>query len=453
MYILILGAGEVGFHTALQLSRENHNVVVVDHNPESLHVMNEYMDVPTLQGLASSPSILKEAGVREADLLIAVTNSDEVNLQACRFAKLISPSTTCIARVRNESYLNFMKETGLDHFAVDALINPEYEVARQISNLVRIPAVSFAADFAGGQVKLLGFKPPLTSPLVGRKMSDLHPPGAPEFLVAALDHGGKVVIPRGDALLRPGDQAYVVARREDLDQVLAHFGLNNDRVRKISLIGGGAISRQVALACRDLDLRVTIVVNDEEQGAGLAEEFPECLVLKGNYSDVTLWEEESLGQTDIFCAVTDNEEDNVLLALLGGKMGAGRTVARVANIGYVPLASSLGVDLVVSPRAVAAGAILRFLRRGKVLNISPLKDDAAEMMELTVQESSALVGRSLKDLALPAGILLTAVVRQEEIIIPQGNTVLRAGDDLVVFLMRNMVKKFEKLVSVKLEFF
>jgi trk system potassium uptake protein TrkA len=161
-----------------------------------------------------------------------------------------------------------------------------------------------------------------------------------------------------------------------------------------------------------------------------------------------LWEEEALGQADVFCAVTENEEDNVLLALLGHKMGARRTVARVANIGYVPLASSLGVDLVVSPRAVAAGAILRFLRRGKVLNVSPLKDDAAEMMELVVQDKSGLLGRSLKELRLPAGILLAALVRGEEVIIPQGSTALDSGDVLVVFLMRNMIKKFEDLYNL-----
>jgi trk system potassium uptake protein TrkA len=442
-----LGAGEVGFHTALQLSKENHHVVVVDHNPESLNAINEYMDASTLQGLASSPDILREAGLQEADLLIAVTNSDEVNLQACRFAKLISPSTLSITRIREESYLSFMKETGLENFAVDALINPEYEVAQQITGLVKTPAASSVADFADGRVKLLGLKPPLTSPLLGRKMSELHPPGAPEFLVAALDHGGKFIIPRGDDRLRSGDLAYVVARQEDLDQVVAHFGLNNDRVRKISLIGEGAISRQVALACRDLDLRITIVAREEAAGARLAGEFPECLVLKGDYADSSLWEEESLGQTDVFCAVTDNEEDNVLLALLGHKMGARRTVARVASIGYVPLASSLGVDLVVSPRAVAAGAILRFLRQGKVLNVSPLNDDAAEMMELALPDNSGLTGRSLRDLRLPAGILLTALVREGEVLIPQGSTTLAAGDTLVVFLMGNMVKKFENLCN------
>jgi trk system potassium uptake protein TrkA len=336
---------------------------------------------------------------------------------------------------------------GPDSFAVDSLINPEYEVAQQITALVHTPAASSVADFADGKVKLLGLKPPLTSILLGRKMSEIHPPGSPEFLVAALERAGKFLIPRGDDQLRSGDMAYVVARQEYLDQVVEHFGLNNDRVRKISLIGAGAISRQVALACRKLDVSVTIVVREEAAGARLAEELPECLVLRGDYADASLWEEEGLGQADVFCAVTDNEEDNVLLALMGRKMGARRTVARVANIGYAPLAASLGVDMVVSPRAAVAGAVLRFLRRGKVLHLSPLKDDAAEMMELELPENSRLIGHSLCDLRLPTGILVTALVREGEVLIPQGSTALAAGDSLVVFLMRHMIKKFEDLCA------
>ena len=453
MQILILGAGEVGFHTAMQLAREDHNVVVIDKNPENLRQISDYMDVQTVLGHASSPKVLEDAGINDADLLVAVTDSDEVNLQACHFAKLISPHTTRITRVRDEDYLTFMKEKGLAVFDVDGLINPENEVALQITNLVRVPAASFVADFADGRVKLLGLKPPLTSPVIGKTMSQLHPPGSPEFLVAALEQSGKVVIPRGDNVLHGGDQAYVVVRHENLDKVIQHFGINNDPVNKITLIGGGAISRQVALACQDLGLRVTIVARDEAVGNRLAEEFPGYLILKGDPDDLSLWEEEDLGNVDVFCAVTDYEEDNVLLALLGSKMGAKRTVARVANVGYVPLASSLGVDLVVSPRAAAAGAILRFLRRGKVLNVSPLQDDAAEMIEIVLQETSGLVGKPLKDLKLPNGILLGAMVRNGEVVIPAGNTVLQAGDDLVVFLMRDMLKKFEKLVSVKLEYF
>lgn len=453
MHIIILGAGEVGFYTAARLAAEKHEVVVVDLNSERLREVSEQMDVRTLQGMGSSPKVLREAGIGECDLLVAVTDSDEVNLQACYFAKLLSPNTTRIARVRATDYLSFINEIGLEVFSVHALINPEYEVAQQIVSIIKVPAAAWVADFVGGKVKLLGLKPPPTSPLLGRNMAKLHPPGSPPFLVAAIERAGRMLIPRGDDWLHMNDTAYVVVQEEELDKVCEHFGLANEPVKNIVIIGGGAIAQRLTMACRELEVHVTVVDQNPERCTMLANELSADLVLCGDGADINLLEEENLGKSDVFCVVTDNEEDNVLIALLGKKLGAKRIVARVANTGYVPLASSLGVDMVVSPRAAAAGAILRFLRRGKVLSISPLRDDAAELIELVAQDTSLLVNTPLKDLKIPTGILIAAVKHNDEVVIPTGNTVIHPGDDLVIFLMRSMMKKLEKLISVKLEFF
>ncbi len=455
MHVLILGAGEVGFYTALRLSSEEHEVVVVDLSPERLREISDQMDVRTLPGIASSPQVLKEAGIKDCDLLIAVTDSDEVNLQACHLAKLLSPSTTRLARVRAEDYLKFINEVGLETFSIHAIINPEYEVAQQIANLVKVPAATSVADFAGGKVKLLGLRLPATSKLLGKRMSELHPPGAPPFLVAAIERGGRMLIPRGDDWLHLDDQAYVVMRERELNDVCHHFGVANDPVKNIILVGGGSIAQRLTSICREFshDIHVTIVDQSADRCTFLANTSQANLVLCGNGADMNLLREENLGSSDLFCAVTDNEEDNVLIALLGKKLGAKRIVARVANAGYVPLASSLGVDLVVSPRSAAAGAILRFLRRGKILNVAPFKDDAAELVELVAQETSKVVNIPLKELKIPSGILLAAVVRGDETIIPSGSTIIQPGDKLVFFIMRSMIKKLEKLIAVKLEFF
>ena len=453
MHVLIIGAGEVGYHTALRLSREGHRVVVVDRNADNIRTINEQMDVQTLVGPGSSPLVLREAEVDQADLVVAVTDSDEVNLQACRFARILAPSATRVARIRNEDYLAFFEEMGAKAFDLDTVINPERELTAQILQFISVPAASSVADFAEGRVKLIGLKIPTTSPLVGRAMADLHPVGGPTFLVAAIERGGRTVIPRGSDVVLPDDVAYVVAKMEAIDEVMAHFGMQSSQVRSLIVVGGGGIGRLVAAGAAKRGIKVRVIEKDEARCEALVEQLGDVMVLHGNGTDLSLLEEENVGAVDVFAAVTDDEEDNVLIALLGKKMGAKRTIARVAHMGYVPLVSTLGLDLVVSPRFAAVGAILRHLRRGKVLSVAALKDEGAEVIEVEAQETSALVGKPLAEVKLPAGVLIAAVVREGEVLIPGGATVVQPGDHLVIFLLRKVLGKLEKLLTVSLEFF
>lgn len=453
MQILIIGAGEVGYHTALRLSREGHKVVVVDRKAENIRAINEQMDVQTLVGPGSSPQILREAQVDQADLVVAVTDSDEVNLQACRFARLLAPSATRVARIRDEDYLAFFEEMGPKAFDLDTIINPERELSSQILQFIAVPAASSVSDFAQGRVKLVGLKMPASSPLIGRSMADLHPSGGPTFLVAAIERAGHTVIPRGNDVLLPDDVAYIIAREEAVEEVMAHFGLQSTQVRNLIVVGGGGIGRLVAAGAAERGIKVRVIEKDETRCEALVEQLNDVMVLHGNGTDLSLLEEENVGAADVFAAVTDDEEDNVLIALLGKKMGAKRTVARVAHMGYVPLVSTLGLDLVVSPRFAAVGAILRHLRRGKVLSVAALKDEGAEVIEVEAQETSALVGKPLAKVKLPVGVLIAAVVRGEEVFIPDGNTVVEPGDHLVIFLLRKVLSKLEKLLTVSLEFF
>jgi trk system potassium uptake protein TrkA len=453
MNVLIIGAGEVGFHTALRLSREGHKVVVVDRDAEGIRKVNEQMDVQTILGPGSSPLVLRKAEVDQADLVVAVTDSDEVNLQACRFARILAPSATRVARIRSEDYLAFFEEMGAKNFDLDTVINPERELTAQIEQFIAVPAASSVADFAEGRVKLLGLKIPATSPLIGRSMADLHPAGGPSFLVAAIERGGSTIIPRGSDILLPEDVAYVVAREAAIDEVMSHFGLQSTQVRNLIVVGGGAIGRMVAVGAARRGIKVRVIERDEAKCEALVEQLKDVMVLHGDGTDLSLLEEENVGAADVFAAVTDDEEDNVLIALLGKKMGARRTVARVAHMGYVPLVSTLGLDLVVSPRFAAVGAILRHLRRGKVLSVAALKDEGAEVIEVEAQETSELVGKPLAQVKLPAGALVAAVVRGGEVLIPDGSTVVQPGDHLVIFLLRRVLGKLEKLLTVRLEYF
>ncbi len=453
MQVLVVGAGEVGFHTALRLSREGHKVVVVDRDPEAVRKVNEQMDVQTLVGPGSSPLILREAAIEEADLVVAVTDSDEVNLQTCRFAHLLAPACTRVARIRSEDYLEFFEEVGHQRLDLDTVINPERELASQITQFMAVPAASSVSDFAQSKVKLLGLKVPVTSPLAGKKLSQGHSPHGPAFLVAAIERGGRVIIPRGDDTLLSDDLAYVVAQEEAIDQVVTHFGLHSAPVKNLVVVGGGAIGRLVASQARARDIKVRIIEKDEEHCQRLVDQLDDVMVLHGDGTDLSLLEEENVGAADVFAAVTDDEEDNVLIALLGKKMGARRTIARVAHMGYVPLVSSLGIDLVVSPRFAAVGAILRHLRQGKVLNVASLKDDDTEVIEVEAQATSALVGRPLAQVKMPAGALVAAVIKNGRVLIPSGNTVVEPGDLMVIFLLRKVLRKVEKLLTVSLEYF
>ena len=240
MQILIIGAGEVGFHTALRLSREGHNVIVIDRDPERIRKINEQMDVQTVVGQGSSPSVLADAGISDSDLLVAVTDMDDVNLQACRFAGILAPSTTKIARIRSEDILKFMEQNGNRTLDVDTVINPEREVARQILQFISVPEASSVTDFADGRVKLLGLKIPVTSPLVGKSMAEMHSPAAPKFLVAAIERSGQVVIPRGEDVFLADDLAYVVTLADATGLVMEYLGLYSSPARNLVCGGRGA---------------------------------------------------------------------------------------------------------------------------------------------------------------------------------------------------------------------
>jgi trk system potassium uptake protein TrkA len=453
MKVLVLGAGEVGYHTALRLSREGQHVVLVDRDNQALRKVNDSMDVQTLLGEASSPRILREAGIDQVDLVVAVTDSDEVNLQACRFARLLAPAATRVARIRNIDYLEFIEDAGQATLDVDVVINPEREVANQIIEFLAIPAASSVTDFAEGQVKLLGLRLPATSPLVGKDMAQVRPSGGLPFLVVAIERAGQVIIPRGEDHLRTNDLAYVVVSENAITDVVAHFGLSNEPVRNLVVVGGGAIGSAVAQEARKRGIKSRIVEKNQDRCEVLVDSLKDVLVLNGDGTDLTLLEEENVGAADVFAAMTQDEESNVLMALLGKKLGAKRTIARVAHLGYVPMVSTLGLELVVSPRFAAVSAILRYLRKGKVLNVASLRDEGAEVIEVEAMPTSGVVGKPLADVKMPSGALVAAVIRGSNVMIPSGTTVVEPGDHLLIFLLRQVLGKVEKLLTVSLEFF
>jgi trk system potassium uptake protein TrkA len=284
-------------------------------------------------------------------------------------------------------------------------------------------------------------------------MAEAHPAGGPAFLVAAIERQGETIIPQGDDVLLAEDLAYISVRESEASALLAHFGLRNEPVRNLVIVGGGTMGQLAAEVAHNLGIKTRIIEKKPERCQELVDQLKGVMVLQGDGTDLTVLREENVGAADVFAALTDDEEDNVLIALLGKKMGANRTVTRVAHLGYVPLVNSLGLDLVVSPRFAAVGAILRYLRRGKVLSIASLKSGGAEVIEVEALETSGVVGKPLVHVKMPRGALVSALSRNGQVEIPTGNTVVLPGDRLVIFLLADVWRKVEKLLTVRLEYF
>ena len=456
MHIIIIGAGEVGSSLAQRLSQESKDVVIIDPVAERLRHVQELSDVQTIQGSGSSPSTLAKAGLDEADLLIAVTDSDEVNLVACLITHATYPSTTKVARVRNPEYYEKSDILGKDNLGIDLAINPEREAAQAITNLLEIPmGATDIANFAEGRVKLIGLNIEVGSPLAGRKLSMLPElnPDRNFLIVAIVRDDDNVIIPSGDDHLRVGDIVYSVTVPEGVNELFRVAGKEVDKVKRIMIVGGTNIGEYLARRFARKGFNTKLIDRDERRCEELAERYRGLTVIHGDGTNRDLLVQEGIEECDAFIGSTHDEEDNILMSLLASRTGARRVIPVVNRMTYAPLVSALGVDSVVSPRAVAVSSILGYIRAGKILSVRTLRNDVAEALEFIALETSDLVDRPLAQVKLPRGAIIGAVVRDDEIIIPTGADVLRAGDRVIAFASRKAIPKMEKALSVKVDFF
>jgi trk system potassium uptake protein TrkA len=449
---IIVGAGEVGFHIAQRLSEERHDVILIDKDPNKIKRVNENLDIQALLGPGTSAHLLKEAGITAASMLVAVTDSDEVNLVACMIARKLNPVMTKVARVRNDEYLDsnlFDRELlGIDH-----IISPELVMVRTIIDLLEVPGASEVIDFVEGRVKLIGLTVSKDSPLKGVRLSSL--PSLEEiFLVGAIVRGNTVFIPRGQDTIHEGDLVYLVLRREDVRSVLSNvFKLKQDPVSRVLIVGAGQAGTELAKALEKKKITVKIVDKDAEKCSALAETLERTIVINGDGTDRDLLLEENIGEMDFVVALTEDEENNVFVSLLAKALGAGRTITRISKLSYLPIVSTLGIDMVVNTRLSAVRAILQNIRKGKVISVAPLKGEYAEAIEAEALDTSDIVNVPLSKVGFPKGAILGTVVRGEQVIIPRGDTVVLPGDRLIIMALRNVIPKLEKLLTVKLEYF
>lgn len=451
MRIIIIGAGEVGYHIASRLIRERHDIIVIDQSVELVERVQEELDVMAYQGHGASPATLEAAGISEADMLIAVTNSDEVNLVACLLARQYGVQKR-IARMNNPDMRSSPLMEAGKFVGIDLLINPSQAVAEEIRRLVKAPGAEEAADFLEGRVKLLSFRVQAPAPIVRQRLRDFaarFDASSLPFLVAAIQRGRETLIPTGDTLIEPNDHLLVIGSGDLIRENLHLLGITPRQARKLFIIGGGRVGFNVAhiLEHDNADYDVKLLEQNAQRCRELASRLSHTLVLHSNATDLKILKEEGIADMDAVIVVTDDEGTNLISALLAKTHGARTVITLIKRPDLVPLVAALGIDAAISPRLITAGAILRHLRRGQVLSVFTSIHTEAETLEMAAMPRAKIVGRPLRKVKMPAGILIGAVAHDDDIIIPGGDTVIQANDRVIVFALPTVVSQAEKLFA------
>ena len=454
MKVVIVGAGEVGFHIARHLAHENKDVVVVDSDVDAIRRVSDSLDVQVFRGSGSSPVVLEEAGIKEAEILLAVTNSDETNLVACLVANLISPTTKKVARIRNadfDDYHDMFREYA-PH--IDTLINPDIEVVKTIDRLMRVPGAVDVGEFADGRVNFVGINPDKDTRLAGVRLSELHVNEEEQRpVIAAVIRDEELIIPRGKDRLKAGDLVYFICEKEKLLSTLSVFGKHVEPINRVLIVGGGRIGYRMAKMLDDRPFHTKIIERNPDRCVMLAQKLNKIVVLSGDGSDQGLLAEENIQDMDVVVTLTDDEETNILASLLARRMGARKTITQISKFSYFPLMNAIGIEQVVSPRLSAVNTILQHIRRGKVLSAISIKGEQAEVMEAVALETSDIVGKPLKSISFPQGVLVAGIMRKDQVIIPTGDSVISPDDRIIIFARRQAIPKIEKILAVKLEYF
>jgi trk system potassium uptake protein TrkA len=452
--IVIVGAGEVGYHIASRLALENKDVLVIDSDPGAIRRVAENIDAQTIVGSGSCPAVLEEAGIKEAEIILAVTNSDEANLVACLVANILSPSTKKMARIRGAEFDDYHEIFRGQAPFIETVINPEIEVVKTIERLMDVPGAVDVGAFADGEIKFVGIYLDMDSPLAGVQLSDLPQHlGDQQLLIAAVVREEEVIIPRGQDSLLAGDLIYFISQKDRLLETLTIFNKRAEPVKRVLIIGGGRIGYRLATLLERQSVYCKIIEKNADRCAQLAENLNKAVVLHGDGSDQGLLSEENIGEVDVVVTLTNNEETNILSSLLARRMGAGKAITKISKFSYFPLMTAIGIEQVVSTRLSAINTILQHIRKGKVLSAISLKGEQAEVLEAVALETSDIVGRPLKKINIPKGALVAGIVRRDQIIIPTGESIIKPGDRIIIFAKRNAINGIEKILAVRLEYF
>jgi trk system potassium uptake protein TrkA len=445
MKVIVIGAGEVGYHIAERLSHESHDIVVIERSPEVCRRVQENLGLPAIEADGSSPRALEEAGVRDAAMVIAVADVDEVNIVACAIANQYGVRTK-IARVRTIELGAHPILAGGKVLGIDLLINPNQVVADEILRVIKTTGAAEVADFAEGRVQLLGVKIGPHAPVVNRRLRDLRSvQSSLRFLVVGIARGEQLVVPTADTVVAAGDHVYVVSRREFIPDILVLLGRAQGTTKRVFIIGGGRIGLQVAQALDAEGLTVTVMERNRARCDELAKHLARARIIHGDGTHVRRLLEEGISEADAVATITDDDPANLLAALLGKRHGAKKAIALFKRPDLIPLVESLGIDAGISPRLLTASVILKFVRRGRVVSVFQLPESEAETLEVVVLPRTPAAGRSLDALGLGPDALVGAIVRGEEVLVPEPDTTLEVGDHVILLALPRAIAEIERL--------
>ncbi|HCI14961.1 MAG TPA: Trk system potassium transporter TrkA [Gallionellaceae bacterium] len=457
MKIMILGAGQVGSTVAESLVSEANDITVVDSDGVKLRQLQDRLDLRTLVGNAAHPSVLEQAGIADTDMLLAVTQSDEVNLVACKLAASLYNTPTRIARIRSVDYLNREEVFSADNFCVDFSICPEQILTEYITKLIEFPEALQVLEFADGKASLVAVRAFEGGPLVGKPLSFLrsHMPQV-ETRVAAIFRQGSPIIPEGTTVVEDGDEIFFIAATDNIRSVLKEMRRMDKPSKRVMIVGGGNIGRRLSKALEQ-DYQVKLIEFNKKSCEKLAGELKHTLVLNGDGTDEKLMQQEHVDEVDVFCALTNDDENNIMSSLLAKQAGARKVIALINRSAYVDLVQGGKIDIALSPAHVTIGSLLAYVRQGDVVAVHSLRRGAAEALELVAhgdRKSSKVVGRRIEEIDLPKGATIGAILRGDEVLMGHHDTVIEANDHVIVFVIdKRMVKKVEKLFQVNLGFF
>ena len=436
MKIIIIGNGKVGFTLARQLSGESHDLVLIDNDPDALRSADATLDLMCLEGSGASIETLLEAGVRSADLAIAVTGSDELNIVCCLIAKKLGVKHT-VARVRNPEYF---REAGLlkKEIGMDMIINPEHAAAQEISRVLRVPAAFSVETFARGLVEMIGFPIEEGDGLAGISLFEYnkrHPNG---ILLCAVIRGDEVFVPNGRFVPHVGDKAYVIGSQSELNKFFRLIGRDSGRIKSLTVLGGSKIATYLTWAVEKAGMKVRIVERDEDRCLALSEKLPHATVIHGDGTDQTIMEAENLLDTDAFVTLTNRDEENLLMAMTAQRSGVKKVIAKMNRPNYIDMTHEFNINSIISPKEITANQISAYVRSldrsqgSAVENLYKPLGGKIEAVEFTATKATNFLDTPLRDLKFKEGLLVAAIVHENKTIIPDGNTCIHAGDRVIV---------------------
>lgn len=446
MRILIAGGGQSAALIAGRLIREGNEITIVEKDAARCAHLDETLDAKVVCGSAASIRTLKKAGLDTVQMLIAVTNSDEINVLACVIAKAYANVRVKVARVRSHEFADWRRVADENELGIDLIIHPESDVMARIMRVVNVPGVSDIIDFAEGEVKLFGMNVERTSWFAGKTLEELDAAGPPaNSLVALIFRGQQVIIPHGAQVVLPGDHVYVCTTKQNLDAVLEFMGVGRrGKLQRVFIVGGKQIGISLAQELERQGVQVKLIEKDGDRCELIAGLVKKTIVVKGDGTDQATLEEENIDGVDAFLALTHHDEDNIIASLLARRLGVGKVVALINRLSYLSMVQRLGVNTSVSLRLSTVDAVLQFVRKGGVLSVTTFREEEAEAIELIASEGSRYVGKQLRDIALPRGAIVGAIARTNgEVVVPRGDAAIQPGDRVIFFALESVVPELE----------